>query len=167
MKRVVAILFVFILLFISSGCSKTGLEVGKWHGVVDLDSLDLSDDDRLIITLLAGSVAYEIDAEFRDDNTYSYVMNMEQFRDGIKQSASTIIGVFLGFDLDVFVDRIFDLVFDEMDMTEYSSYGTYSVDDNGIITAVGSEALYFRVSSGVLEQLGDSGQVIMSFDRVE
>ena len=175
LKRFISILVLLGIMILSFGCSfskesqlnKIGPEVGKWHGLVNISDLDLSDEDRTIVSLLAGSVAYEMDVEFCEDHTYSYVLNMDKFRDEIQKSTSTILGFFFNFNIDLFVDRIVDLILDGYGATTKSSYGNYSVDDDGLITAVGSDTQYFTYSSGTIHQLNSEGQVILTFSKVE
>ena len=178
MRKIAPFIVILIVLSLFAGCStalnneetttakpEPGPEVGKWYGEVNLNQLDLSDEDRVIVSLLAGNVAYEMEAEFFEDNTYSYVMNMDKFKEGIQNSANTILGYFMKFNIDLFVDRIVELVLDSMGASERSSYGTYSVDENGLITAVGSDTQYFNFSSGTLHQLDEDGQVILTFSK--
>lgn len=108
-----------------------------------------------------------MDVEFCEDDTYSYVMNMDKFREEIQKSASTILGYFISFNLDLFVDRIVDLALDSYGATARSSYGSYTVDEDGLITAVGSDTQYFRFTSGTLHQLNEDGQVILTFSKAE
>ena len=181
MKKLGSIFFALIIIVIScSGCSfpsqnsvdakdekQPGPEVGKWHGYVNINDLNLSTEDRAIISLIAGNIAYEMDVEFCEDDTYSYVMNMDKFREEIQKSASTILGYFISFNLDLFVDRIVDLVLDSYGATARSSYGSYTVDEDGLITAVGSDTQYFRFTSGTLHQLNEDGQIILTFSKAE
>ena len=108
-----------------------------------------------------------MDVEFCEDDTYSYVMNMDKFREEIQKSASTILGYFISFNLDLCVDRIVDLALDSYGATARSSYGSYTVDEDGLITAVGSDTQYFRFTSGTLHQLNEDGQVILTFSKAE
>ena len=122
MKRlnlvVAAMLFIVVSL---SGCSinfgnneettqkkQPGPEVGKWYGYVNISDLNLSAEDQTIISLLAGNVAYEMSVEFCEDNTYSYVMNMDKFREEIQKSASTVLGYFISFDIVLSRFHMFD-----------------------------------------------------------
>ena len=181
MKKLVSLFAVILVVIFSiTGCSfsnenkattnqelQPGPEVGKWYGLVNISDLSLSKEDQTIVSLLAGNVAYEMDVEFCEDNTYSYVMNMDKFREEIQKSASTILGFFTSFNLDLFVDRIVDLVLDSYGATERSSYGSYTVDEDGLITAIGSDTQYFRYTSGTLHQLNEEGQIILTFTKAE
>lgn len=181
MKRLTLVVAAMLFIVVSlSGCSinfgnneettqkkQPGPEVGKWYGYVNISDLNLSAEDQTIISLLAGNVAYEMSVEFCEDNTYSYVMNMDKFREEIQKSASTVLGYFISFDIDLFVDRIVDLVLDSYGATERSSYGSYTVDEDGLITAVGSDTQYFRFTSGTLHQLNEEGQIILTFSKSE
>lgn len=170
-KRLISLIAIVLVLSILSGCSilpdkkQPGPEVGKWYGEVNISNLNLTDEDRVIVSLIAGDIAYEMDAEFCEDYTYSYVMNMDKFRAEIQKSATTIVGYLFSFNIDLFVDRIVDLVLDSMGATERSSYGTYSIDENGLITAVGSDTQYFKFISGTLHQLNENGEVILTFTK--
>ena len=181
MKKLVSVFAVMLVVVCSiTGCSFSSgnkeettqkpqpePEVGKWYGHVNISDLNLSAEDRAIFSLLAGNIAYEMDVEFCEDNTYSYVMNMYKFREEIQKSASTILGYFINFNLDLFVDRIVDLVLDSYGATERSSYGNYTVAEDGLITAVGSDTQYFKYTSGTLHQLNEDGQVILTFTKTE
>ncbi len=179
MKKLVSLLAVILVVVCSmTGCFfstenkattnqklQPGPEVGKWYGHVNISDLNLSAEDRAIVSLLAGNIAYEMNVEFCEDNTYSYVMNMDKFREEIQKSASTILGFFISFNLDLFIDRIVDLVLDSYGATERSSYGSYTVDEDGLITASGSDTQYFKYTSGTLHQLNEEGQIILTFTK--
>lgn len=174
MKRVVLVIATLILVLATSGCAfsqnstkELHPEIGKWYGSVDISELNLSDEDRIIVSLLAGKTAYEMHVEFCEDNTYSYVMDMDKFREEVRNSASTIVGYLFSFNVDLFVDRIVELLLDSYGATERSSYGSYSIDEHGLITAVGSDTQYFRFTSGTLHQLNEDGQVILTFSKAE
>lgn len=181
MKKLISVITVFLITVMSlSGCSfsasdksestqkpQPGPEVGKWYGSVNISDMNLSDEDRVFVSLLAGNVAYEMDVEFFEDNTYSYIMNMDKFREEIQKSASTVVGFLFSFNIDLFIDRIVDLLLDSYGATTRSSYGSYTIDESGLITAVGSDTQYFRFSSGTLHQLNEDGQVILTFSKAE
>lgn len=170
MKRIIVItVAAFIIVVTASGCSlkRRGPEVGKWHAEVNVSDLNLSAEDRTIVSLLAGNIAYEVDVEFFEDGTYSYVMNMDKFREEIQKSTSTIVGLFFGFNIDVFIDRLVGLFLDSCGATERNNYGSYTVDENDVITAVGSDTQYFKVMGGALQQLDENGQVVLTFSKAE
>ena len=174
MKKVslcVSILLVLALLAGTAGCALSraarmpGPEIGSWHAEINMKDLDLTEEDRLLISLLAGTVAYEVDVTFGEDGAFRYVMNMDRFREGLQQSLSTVVGIFLGFDINVFLDRLVDLALDSAGTKNQTETGSYVTDSNGLITAVGGETLYFTLSGGTLYQTNAQGEPLLAFTK--
>jgi hypothetical protein len=176
MKKLTQAIAILLVCALLGGCagfaqSKTvpapGPEVGRWHAEIRISDLNLSDEDRVIMTLLAGNVAYETDLVFYDDGTFSWEMNMEQFRSGVREAAGTLVSLLLGFDLDLFIDRIVVLALESAGAGDQSDWGSYTVDGSGLIVAAGNETRYFSYAYGKLRQLNGAGDVILVFSRAE
>ncbi|MBQ6118073.1 MAG: hypothetical protein IJK98_02465 [Clostridia bacterium] len=163
-----ALLLVVCTVVTAASCgllAKPGPEVGCWRAEINVKELDLSEEDQFLLSLLVGKTACEIDVCFAENGTFSYVMAMDPFKDGLRQSASAIIGLLVGVNLDVFVDRIMGMALDAADVGDSKCAGAYTVDANGLITAMGSETMYFTVNGGMLCQLDENGDPVLLFTK--
>ena len=177
-RAVIVILAAAVLL---TGCSMPrierimpdpiGPEVGRWHAeyrLSDMDSGSMSEEDRLIMTMLAGDIMFEIDLEFKEDGTFTYTMNTDQMRDAVSQSLNTIIGFFIRIDVSLFTDRLLEAAFREV-MNEYQEYcaGTYTADGDTLYADADGEELRFRCENGRIVQLDGDWRVFLTFSAAE
>lgn len=175
---IMAVLVCLAIAVLVSGCSGSeqgetekviGPEVGSWHAELKLSDIDtdgMNDEDKLLFSMLAGNIMFEMDAEFLEDGTFSYVINTDKLEDGLSQSVSTIAGYFLDFDISLFTDRLIEAALSEVTQNLKDDYiGTYTVEGD-IITAEDEGTLYFKVSANRLIQLDEEGNEFVRFEKV-
>ena len=152
-----------------SGSAKIGLEVGKWHAELKVSDLrdSMSDDDRLVMSMLAGNIMLEVDAEFCEDGTFTYEMNTDKLEEAVSDTISTVFGFFFDFDISLFTDRLLETAMQNaLQGSKQDYWGTYTKDENDLITAVDGESLYFKASSSRLVQLDAAGNEVLTFKKV-
>ena len=155
------------------GCfkeDKVSPEIGKWHGEVKLSELtdSMESEYQFLLTLIAGSTAFEVDVEFYDDGTFAYSMNADKMKETISSSVSTVASWFIDQDISTFTNRIIDAAVQELLLgSDTECYGTYTVDDKDI-TANGDDGtvLYFEIKGSSLYLVDEYGSTIMRFSKV-
>ena len=173
MKKISCCVISILLLsvFLLSGCKNKGPELGKWHAEMKLSNISdssLSIEDRTLLALLGGKTVFEIDVEFFEDGSFAYEMNTDKLEDAVSNSISTVLEMFIGFDLSLFVDRLVEAAMqDVMEGSKRNYYGKYKVGDDDLIIATDGDELYFRVAYGRLIQLDSDGEEIVKFTKVE
>ena len=165
-----------IILAICSGCNqnvepeqKIGPEVGLWHAELELSDLSdsMSDEDRLLLTVVAGNIMFEVDAEFCEDGTFSYVMNTDKLEDAVSDTVSTVFGFFFDFDISLFVERLVEAALQDTVLGTKQDYtGTYTKSESNLITATDEANLYFKIKGNRLIQIDSEGNEILRFSRV-
>ncbi|MBR3642037.1 MAG: hypothetical protein IKN57_00880 [Parasporobacterium sp.] len=146
-----------------------GPETGKWHAEIKISDAagSMSEEDRLLLSMLAGNIMFEAEAEFSEGGMFSYNMNTDKLKEAISESASTILGFFLSVDLSLFTDRLIESILqEELKSTQKNISGTYTKSENGMITANAGETLYFKINGNILSQLDANGREIMSFTKI-
>lgn len=192
----IAVLAIFTGL-IFSGCAETGSEdnqssevsvteektigpeVGKWYTeykISDIDENQISEDDRLLLSMLAGNLMFKMEVEFYDDGTFTYTINSDEVKEAVSDSVSKIASYFIDIDFSLFTDRLIEAAFDDVMNTTQSEYvGEYAVSDDGLITAndegllKGSEpaVIYFKMISKHLVQVDEDGNQLFVFKQSE
>lgn len=154
-------------------------EVGKWHTeykVNDIDDDEMAEEDRLLLSMIAGNVMFEMNVEFCEDGTFTYTINTDEVKEEIADSVSKITSFFIDIDLSMFTDRLVEAVFDDVLETGQSEYvGEYTVADDGLITAKdeglikGSEpaVIYFKMISKRLVQVDEEGNQVFAFKQAD
>lgn len=201
MKRVKIISIIMVLAFLCclalSGCGGTdtganqmsessvsevktpGPEVGRWHAeykISDIDENEMAEEDRMLLSMLAGNLMFEMDAEFCEDGTFTYTINTDEVKEAVSDSVSQIASYFIDIDLSMFTDRLIEAAFEDVMETTQSEYvGEYTTSDDGLITAndegllKGSEpsVLYFKMISKRLVQVDEEGNQVFVFKQAE
>lgn len=154
-----------------------GPEVGKWHAeykISDIDENNMSEEDRLLLSMLAGNLMFEMNAEFCDDGSFTYTINTDEVKKAVSDSVSQIASYFIDIDLSMFTDRLIEAAFEDVMETTQSEYvGQYTTSDDGIIIAndegllKGSEpsVLYFKIISKRLVQIDEEGNQVFVFKQ--
>ena len=169
-----ALIFMCTLMLVSCNQGEqhkkeVGPEVGKWHAEIKLSDISdsMSDEDKTIMAMLAGNIMFEIDAEFGEDNSFTYVMNTDQLQKSVSDSVSTLIGFFFDFDVSLFTDRIVEAALqDALHSSKQDYAGTYTRSESNLITATDGETLYFKVNGTSLTQIDEEGNTIIRFSKV-
>lgn len=171
---IIALVLAVAMLF--TGCAAQGggkpapgPEVGVWHAEIKLSDLSgsMSDEDKMLMSMLAGNIMFEVDAEFTEDGSFTYIMNTDKLEEAISGSVSTILGFFMSFDVSMFVERLVEAAMkDAMASSKQEYYGTYTKADDGLITATDGENLYFKVSASTLLQVDQNGEKVLRFKKV-
>lgn len=158
---------------------ESGPEVGKWYAeykVNDINENEMAEEDRMLLSMLAGNIMFEMNAEFYDDGTFTYTVNIDEVKKSISDSVSKITSFFIDIDLSMFTDRLIEAVFDDVLESTQSEYvGEYTTSGDGLIIAKdegllkGSEpsVLYFRVISKKLVQVDEHGEQVFVFRRAD
>ena len=181
MKRTICFFSVILLVLTTclfSSCTnnkteekkETAYELGEWiakYKISDMDTSSMSEEERMLLSLLAGNTAFEVNVEFCEDGTFTYEVSTDEVEEALSDSVSKIASFFINFDLSVFTDRLIDLAFEDTlssEKTEY--YGTYKSKD-GIITATDDdgEILLFKVTANRLTEIDNNKKNILSFKR--
>ena len=174
MKRFLCIalslIFVSVLL---GGClmpKEENSEIGNWHGEIKLSDLtdSMAEEYQFLLTLIAGSVAFDVDVSFYEDGTFEYSMNTDDIKDSISSSVSTVAGWFIDQDISSFTNRVVDAVVEEFLLgSDTHCSGTYTVVGD-IITANGDDhtVLQFELKDNYLYQLDENGESILRFSKV-
>lgn len=171
-KIVIALLLVFAVvigLFAGCGHKKAEPEVGMWHAEIQLSDISgsMSDEDKAFMAMMAGSTMFEIDAQFSEDGTFTYVMNTDKLQEAVSNTVSTIFGFFIKFDISLFIDRIVDAALQDALKSSQQNYaGTYTKSDSGLITATDGQTLYFKVNGSSLVQIDEDGNEVLRFTKV-
>ena len=176
MKRLFCILFVpLFICFVCSACSnagpvkEVGPEIGKWHATISLNCVNdesIAEEDKLMLSMLAGDTLFEIDAEFFEDGTFSYEINTDKLEESISKTVNTVLGFFVKYDVSLFVERLVNAATkDTVHLEKMKYYGTYSKDNN-TITAVDEYYLFFNINDDTLSQIDGDGSIIAIFYRV-
>lgn len=154
-----------------------GPEVGKWHAeykISDIDENEMAEEDRMLLSMLAGNLMFEMDAEFCEDGTFTYTINTDEVKEAVSDSVSQIASYFIDIDLSMFTDRLIEAAFEDVIETTQSEYvGEYTTSDDGLITAndegllKGSEpsVLYFKMISKRLVQVDAAGNQVFVFKK--
>jgi len=161
---------------ILSGCSKpadkaAGKEIGKWHAEVNLSDIDtssLSDEDQAILALVAGNCLMEIDVEFSDDGTFTYVVNTDDLEEAVSGSVGNLVGLFISSNISSLINNFVSVLLKSSIDASSDMYGRYTVDDQGIITAdsTSGTTLYFSVyGNNVLIQTDENGSELQKFNK--
>ena len=127
----------------------------------------MSEDDRMLISMLAGNTAFEVNVEFCEDGTFTYEVSTDEVEEALSDSVSKIASFFVDFDVSMFTDRLISAAFDDVlksEKTEY--YGTYKSKD-GVITATDDdgETLLFKVTANRLTEIDSKQKSVLSFKR--
>lgn len=175
--HIMAVLVCMAVAVLFSGCNASGPgetekvigpEVGSWHAELKLSDIhtdSMSDEDKMLFSMLAGNIVFEMNAEFLEDGTFSYVINTDELEEGLSQSLSTMAGYFMDFDISLFTDRLIEAALAEVTQNMKDDYiGTYTVEDD-IITAEDEGTLYFKVSANRLIQLDENGNEFVRFEK--
>lgn len=175
-KRVVSfVLAAVLMLTFFSGCSQSekkkekGPEIGKWHAEIKLSDVagSMSEDDRMLMSMLAGNIMFEIDVEFCEDGSFTYIMNTDKLQEEISNSINKIIGFFFSYDVSLFVDRLVGTVLQDSFQSSKKEYaGKYTRSESNLITATDGDTIYFKVTDGYLIQIDDEGNNILRFTKV-
>ena len=175
MKRTlcVALSLIFLVSALAGCCitKKQSPEIGKWHGEVKLSEVteSMSGEYQFLLTLIAGSTAFEADVEFYEDGTFAFSMNADKMKEAISSSVSTVAGFFIDQDISAFTDRIIEAAVSEVLLgSDTECYGTYTFDDNSI-TAIGDDntTLYFEIKGKTLYLVDEYGDTIMRFSKLK
>lgn len=181
MKLKKLILFVLAaVLLVTAGCSSVpggapqkpapGPEVGLWHAEYTINKLDessMSEEDLLILSLIAGNVIFDVYVEFYDNGDFKYTLDTKQMEESISGALNTIIGWFIDFNLKTFVNNLVQVAYQDMaDAGKQYNIGTYTVH-NGTIEATtqNGEKLYFRIFHDDLTELDSNGNDFLLFER--
>ncbi|MBQ7670067.1 MAG: hypothetical protein IJS45_05035 [Clostridia bacterium] len=146
-----------------------GPEVGAWHAEIKLNDVSgsMSDEDKALMSMLAGNIMFEIDAEFCEDGTFTYVMNTDKLKESLSSSLSTVLGFFMNYDISLFTDRLIEAALqDALQSSKYNYAGTYESFEDNLIMASDGDMLYFKVNGKTLIQLDDSGNEVVRFTKV-
>ncbi len=154
-----------------------GPEVGKWHSeykISDIDENKMAEEDRMLLSMLAGNLMFEMDAEFCEDGTFTYIINTDEVKEAVSDTVSQIASYFIDIDLSMFTDRLIEAAFEDVMRNTQSEYvGEYLVSDDGLITAndegllKGSEpsVIYFKMISKRLVQIDEEGNQVFVFKQ--
>lgn len=179
-RRMIGLILVLVMtLTLFTGCdalsgqggqqAAAAPEVGVWHAEVRLSDLtgSMSDEDRMLMAMLAGNIAFEVDVQFYGDGTFAYLVNTDQLQKALSDTVNTMFGFFFSYDISLFTDRLLEMAMkDAMQDVKQSYYGTYTKDANDIITAVdGGEYIYFRLAVGRLIQIDSAGNEVLVFTK--
>lgn len=177
-NRIIATILILALFctLLFTSCGETapeerlGAEVGKWHteySISDIDDSQMSQEDKMLLSMLAGNVMFEIDAEFCADGTFTYKINTEALEKALSESVSAIVSFFSDIDLSVFAERLVEAAMQDAMKSSKSDYaGSYSKSEDGLIIAVDEENLYFTVDANRLIQVDEDGTEIINFEKV-
>ena len=172
-KKLVCMLLCFaIMCSFFSGCSflnKKSPELGKWHAEVKLSEMSetLPDDYQFVLSLIAGSVAFEVDVEFFDDGTFLYIMNADKLKESISDSVSTVAGLFIQEDVSKFTDGIIEAVIERyLFGSDSECNGTYVIEGNTITANADNKVLKFEIKGKHLFQLDSNGELGFRFSKV-
>lgn len=176
-RKVLVLMLVFLLiLVVFSGCNQVtekqreaGPEIGKWHAEIKISDVSgaMSDEDRLLLSMLAGDIMFEIDAEFCEDGTFTYVMNTDQLQEAISTTVSTVLGYFMKYDISLFTDRLVEAALQDALQSSKQNYsGNYTRSESNLITATDGDKLYFKISGNTLIQIDNNGNDVLKFVKV-
>lgn len=167
-KGNIVALAVLVGLLSLCGCGKKAPEVGKWHADITVSSLSADSEDYeegLLLSMLTGDLLFEVDAEFCNDGTFTYVINTQPLLDGLSDSVGSILGMLGGGDMSLFVERLFAYACgNALSGTKFDYAGTYTVEDD-LVTAYDEESLYFTVDGDTLIQYDADGYEILRLER--
>lgn len=179
MKKLSVVVFaLFITIFCSflTGCGETkpekeiGPEVGAWHveyKVSDIDDSQMATEDKLLLSMLAGNIMFEVDAEFCEDGTFTYTLNTDEVEEAVSNAVSSIASYFIDIDISIFTDRLVEAAFQDILSGEKTDYaGTYTKTDDGFITATDEYNLYFKVTANKLIQVDEQGNEVIALKKV-
>jgi hypothetical protein len=113
-------------------------EAGIWKATVKLS--DLRDQipfwARLLISIVAGNTAFEVELNISDDGTFSYLTNTETIEKTVTDSANTILGYFLkDLDLSYFIRNAVESILPESVFgADRDCFGDYERGEDGVIT---------------------------------
>lgn len=137
----------------SNGKTKgIGPEVGVWHAEIKLSDISgsMSDEDKALMSMLAGNIMFEIDSEFCKDGTFTYVMNIDKLQEAISNSVSTVLGFFMKYDISLFTDRLVEAALQDALQSSKQNYsGKYTRSESNLITASDGDILYFKVTGNI------------------
>lgn len=179
-KSFLTILLAIVYIFVFAACNSTNNnsdkkeekpkpEVGTWkaeYKLSDIDESAMTEEDRTLISLLAGNTVFEINAEFCDDGTFTYEINTDKISEALSNSVSKIASFFIDIDVSMFTDRLIEYAFQDLlksSKTEY--FGKYTKSDDGLITAVDGDNIYFKVTSSRLIQIDEQGNKVITFKK--
>lgn len=157
--------------------NKPGPEVGKWHAeykISDIDESSMAEEDKMLLSMLAGNIMFEMDVEFCEDGIFTYTINTDEIKESISNSVSKIASLFIDIDLSLFTNRLIEAVFEDvLDSTQSEYVGEYTTSDNELIIAKddgllkGSEeaVLYFRMISRRIVQVDEEGNQAFVFKQ--
>ena len=143
-------------------------EVGKWHAVIKIHDLSgsMSEEDKLLLSMLAGDTMFEIDVEFCEDGTFTYIMNTDQLEEAISNSVSTLIGFFVKYDFSLFIDRLVKAALqDGLQSSKHNYHGTYTVSESGLISATDDVTLLFKMVGNSLVEIDSEGNEVLRFSQ--
>lgn len=175
-RKLTCISAAILLVSLVAGCSqvdekqkKIGPEVGKWHAEIRIGDVSgsMSDEDQFLLSLLAGDIMFEIDAEFCEDGTFIYVMNTDKLQKAISDSVSTVLGYFMSFDISLFTDRLVEATLcDGLQDSKHDYNGTYTTSESGLISAKDGAVLNFMIKGNTLVELDSEGNEILEFTKI-
>lgn len=146
-------------------------EIGNWHAdykLSDMDSSDMSDEDKALFSMLAGNTVMGIDVEFCEDGSFTYDINTEEVEAAASKSISTITSWFFDYDISIFTDRLVEAALqDVLSGSKFNYLGDYSKSDDGIITAIDGDKLLFKIKANRLIQIDDNGDEVITFTKTD
>lgn len=155
----------------SSTGRSTGPEVGVWkaeYHLKDLNTGSLSDEERMILTLLGGNVLFSVEMEFAKNGDFSYRMNTDDLEQALSNSINKIAGWFIKFDISVFTERLLRIALDEV-MEDYQKtyIGSYTASGTDLTADCEGNTFSFSYHAGTIVQYDGSGKQYLLFNRAE
>ena len=109
----------------------------------------------------------EIDAVFLSDGTFTYTINTEKVKNTLSEFSSSVTGLLGSANLSEIVEELVNGALNKLTgLIKTNFSGTYTKNDEGLITASDVISLYFRVQKGELHQLTLSGETLIVFTSV-
>ena len=180
---VISVLLVSALIVTICGCSFGAMnksddsdvipEAGEWKATVKLSDLDemIPFWARLLLSVVAGNTAFDVDLTLSADGTFSYLTNTETFEKTIADSTNTIIGFLLkNIDLSTIIKNALDGILPENVFGEDKDcFGDYVKGEDGVITCTTTQdkTIRFKYLGGYLVQLDDNNEQVLKFSKVE
>lgn len=175
-KSALLMLLIFAVCISTTACGFTQkeeipAEIGKWHTefkLSDMNSDNMTEEDKALFSLLAGNIVMGIDVEFFEDGSFTYDINTDEIEEAFSKSISTFTSWIFDYDISVFIERLVESALqDVMSSSKMNYLGDYTKSEEGIITAMDGDMLLFRIKANRLIQIDDNGNDILVFTRVD
>lgn len=170
LKKLTALLLVaFMVCSLFSGCSGGNTEVGRWHAVCEITDIDedlMSSEELMMLSMLAGTVLFEVDLEFKANGEFTYDINTDALEEALTDTYSSLLGFMMDEDVsDIasdFIEGAFEMYPNDFPM---NYEGVYEMDEDGFITIPDQPQFIFAFEDGEIYQLDDEGDIFLAYYR--